>query len=246
MTPDRTTDPQPEQERLVIRDRRRIDPETGAAREPQEAATPGDPGAGPSPGAVGGDGRGGAATGPDEAVEATRIAELETALAERTSDLQRLQAEYVNYKRRVERDRAAVRDNAIGTVLSALLPVLDDIGRARDHGELEGGFKAVAESFERTVAGLGLVRFGQVGEPFDPRVHEALMHAHADDVAGPTCSAVLQPGYRVGDRILRPARVAVAEPAEPEAGAEPTDPVQAEPVQAEPVEPSYHESRDNA
>jgi molecular chaperone GrpE len=144
--------------------------------------------------------------------EAAEVARLQQALDERTNDLKRLQAEYVNYKRRVDRDRDMVREHAVGAVLTELLPVVDDIGRAREHGELEGGFKAVAEALEGVLTKLGLVRFGEVGETFDPRIHEALMHAYDDGVDGPTCSAILQPGYRQGERILRPARVAVAEP----------------------------------
>ena len=151
----------------------------------------------------------------DAAEQDVRIPSLELQLAERTADLQRLQAEYVNYKRRVDRDRQTTRETASATVLSALLPVLDDIDRARAHGELEGGFKAVAESLERIVATLGLERFGTAGEPFDPRIHEALMHDYADTVDRPTASAILQPGYRVGDRVVRAARVAVTEPATP-------------------------------
>ncbi|MBA3266288.1 MAG: nucleotide exchange factor GrpE, partial [Nocardioidaceae bacterium] len=135
-------------------------------------------------------------------------------LAERTADLQRLQAEYVNYKRRVDRDREVARDMAKVSVLTALLPVLDDIGRAREHGELTGGFKAVAESLERVVTGLGLVPFGEVGEAFDPHRHEALMHSYSDEVSGPRCQAILQVGYQFGERVVRPARVAVAEPTE--------------------------------
>ena len=133
-------------------------------------------------------------------------------LAERTADLQRVQAEYANYRKRVERDRVAVREQALANVLSGLVPILDDIGRAREHGELNGGFKSVAESVEATTAKLGLESFGEAGEPFDPRVHEALMHSYSAGVSEPTCVQILQPGYRVGDRILRPARVAVAEP----------------------------------
>ena len=133
-------------------------------------------------------------------------------LAERTADLQRVQAEYANYRKRVERDRVAVREQALANVLSGLVPILDDIGRAREHGELTGGFKSVAESLEATTAKLGLETFGDPGEPFDPRVHEALMHSYSAGVTEPTCVQILQPGYRVGDRILRPARVAVAEP----------------------------------
>jgi molecular chaperone GrpE len=141
--------------------------------------------------------------------------ELATKLAERTADLQRIQAEYANYRKRVERDRAAVRDQALASVVAELLPVLDDIGRAREHGELTGGFKAVAESLEAVAAKLGMTTFGEPGEPFDPNVHEALMHSYSADVTEPTAVQILQPGYRVGERILRPARVAVAEPTDP-------------------------------
>jgi len=123
-------------------------------------------------------------------------------------------AEYANYRKRVDRDRLAVREQALANVLSALLPVLDDIGRAREHGELVGGFKSVAESLESAVTKLGLTSFGTEGEPFDPKVHEALTHSYSADVAEPTCVHILQPGYMVGERILRPARVAVAEPDE--------------------------------
>jgi molecular chaperone GrpE len=148
-------------------------------------------------------------------------ADVASALAERTADLQRLQAEYANYRKRVERDRAAVREQALASVLSEFLPVLDDIGRAREHDELTGGFKAVAEALEAAVTKLGLMPFGEAGEPFDPNVHEALMHSYSADVTEPACVQILQPGYRVGDRILRPARVAVAEPTDP-AGARTT------------------------
>ncbi|MFD1660325.1 nucleotide exchange factor GrpE [Streptomyces caeni] len=143
------------------------------------------------------------------------VAELDqvrTALSERTADLQRLQAEFQNYRRRVERDRIAVKEIAIANLLTELLPVLDDIGRARDHGELVGGFKSVAESLETVAAKMGLQQFGKEGEPFDPTIHEALMHSYAPDVTETTCVAILQPGYRFGERTIRPARVAVAEP----------------------------------
>ncbi len=129
-----------------------------------------------------------------------------------TDDLKRLQAEYVNYKRRVDRDRDLVLQNAKFSVLSALLPVLDDVDRAREHGELEGGFKAVAESLERIVAGQGLVKFGASGDEFDPRLHEALMHAHSKDVTTTTCQDIVSAGYKIGDRVVRPARVTVVDP----------------------------------
>jgi len=135
-------------------------------------------------------------------------------VAECSTDLQRLQAEYANYRKRVERDREAVRDFAVAEALSALLPVLDDIGRAREHGELDGGFKQVAESLEATVAKLGLIKFGEPGDPFDPTHHDALMHSYSDDVSEPTAVQILQPGYSYAGRVVRPARVAVAEPTE--------------------------------
>ncbi|MER5441506.1 nucleotide exchange factor GrpE [Streptomyces sp. NPDC002790] len=141
-----------------------------------------------------------------------QLDQVRTALNERTADLQRLQAEYQNYRRRVERDRVTVKEIAVANLLTELLPVLDDIGRAREHGELVGGFKSVAESTETVAAKMGLQQFGKEGEPFDPTVHEALMHSYAPDVTETTCVAILQPGYRIGERTIRPARVAVAEP----------------------------------
>ncbi|MCX5388125.1 nucleotide exchange factor GrpE [Streptomyces sp. NBC_00083] len=141
-----------------------------------------------------------------------QLDQAQTALTERTTDLQRLQAEYQNYRRRVERDRVTVKEIAVAGLLTELLPTLDDIGRAREHGELTGGFKSVAESLETVAAKMGLQQFGKEGEPFDPMVHEALMHSYAPDVTETTCVAILQPGYRIGERTIRPARVAVAEP----------------------------------
>ena len=149
---------------------------------------------------------------------------LASQLAERTADLQRVHAEYANYRKRVERDRMAVREQALANVLSSLLPVLDDIGRARDHGDLTGAFKSVGESLETIAAKLGLESFGEPGEPFDPLVHEALMHSYSPDVTEPTAVQILQPGYKVGERIIRPARVAVAEPGD---GAAPDDQAEA-------------------
>jgi len=140
-------------------------------------------------------------------------ADAEARLAERTADLQRLQAEYANYRKRVDRDRAAVREQAVASTLAGLLPVLDAIDQAREHGELSGGFKSVADSLQAALGRLGLVVYGEKGDPFDPKIHEALTHAYSPDVAEDTCVEILQPGYKVGDRILRPARVAVAEPA---------------------------------
>ena len=187
-----------EHEGPIIRDRRRLDPETGAVREP--TAPEEDRAAGDS-------------TPDSDGTDGSDDGGLEATLAERTADLQRLQADYTNYRRRVERDREAVRELALVNILTNLLPVLDDIGRARDHGELEGGFKSVADALEAAVGKLGLERFGEPGEPFDPSVHEALTHTHSDEVTEPTAVQVFQPGYRIGARVVRPARVGVAEPA---------------------------------
>ena len=167
------------------------------ARGPETAHRRRAPGAPGRPGAQPG--------GPDDGGLAAQ-------LAERTADLQRVHAEYANYRKRVERDRLAVREQALANVLSSLLPVLDDIGRAREHGDLNGAFKSVGESLETMAAKLGLESFGEPGEPFDPLVHEALMHSYSPDVTEPTAVQILQPGYKVGERIIRPARVAVAEP----------------------------------
>jgi molecular chaperone GrpE len=220
----------------VIRDRRRIDPVTGRVRGPGSAAQgqqnaaasdPGRPGpdqaggpaaeaAGASPGGGAQDDHPAAAAGPAQHAAAGsnggRGTDAAVMLAERTADLQRLQAEYANYRKRVERDRQAVREQALASVLGQLLPVLDDIGRAREHGELVGGFKQVAEALEAAAAKLGLTTYGEAGDPFDPTLNEALMHSYSADVSEPACVTILQPGYKVGERILRPARVAVAEP----------------------------------
>ncbi|WP_189248563.1 nucleotide exchange factor GrpE [Streptosporangium pseudovulgare] len=196
-------------EEPVIRDNRKIDPETGEARSQAEREQA--EWAAQEAGQAGEAGQAASAAG-------LAAAELAAQLAERTADLQRLQAEYANYRKRVDRDRAMVKEQAVAGVLSELLPVLDDIGRARDHGELTGGFAKVSESLEAVAGKLGLSAFGAKGEPFDPTVHEALMHSYSPDVTEPTCVEILQPGYRIGERVLRPARVAVAEPEEPSAG----------------------------
>jgi molecular chaperone GrpE len=149
----------------------------------------------------------------DGGQDGKQAADFEAQLAERTADLQRLQAEYANYRKRVDRDRAAVREQAVASTLAGLLPVLDAIDQAREHGELSGGFKSVADSLQAATSRLGLVTYGDKGDPFDPKIHEALTHSYSSDVTEDTCVEILQPGYKVGERILRPARVAVAAPA---------------------------------
>jgi molecular chaperone GrpE len=180
----------------VVNDKRRIDPETGAVREA------------PEPGF--------AAAAPDGDVD-PELATARTALVERTADLQRLKAEFDNYRRRVERDRQATKDSATAAVLLALLPALDDIARARSHDDLNGTFKFVAEGLENTLGSLGLERFGDQGDAFDPQQHEALVYTSAPGLSGPTCVEVYRAGYRHAGRVLRPAQVVVAESPEGEA-----------------------------
>jgi len=130
-----------------------------------------------------------------------------------TSDLQRLQAEYANYRKRVERDRAVAHESAVGAVLTELLALLDDVDRAEQHGELSGGFKALADQLNSITSRIGLEKYGTEGEAFDPQIHEALMHEESAEVLVPTASKILQPGYKYKERILRPARVSVTDPA---------------------------------
>lgn len=154
-----------------------------------------------------------------ELIDSTPPAEVdanELLAAERLMDLQRLQAEYANYRKRMDRDRAAARELTIGSVVESLLPVLDDINLARQHGDLESGpFASIAEKLEATLGKYGVERFGEPGAAFDPAIHDALMHVEAElaeGTEGTTVVAVLQPGYKIGERVIRPARVSVADP----------------------------------
>ncbi|MFY1696918.1 MULTISPECIES: nucleotide exchange factor GrpE [unclassified Solwaraspora] len=269
-------------ERLVIRDRRRIDP-TGtrtrsarhAAAEPADAATATDqrPAGrharpGPEEETVSGNANGspadssaepaaeptdqpqesgsGPATRPDptdaatvdepvtgEIVEAdeapdtgqpaasagdaapplgAELQALRADLDERTRDLQRVTAEYANYRKRVERDKGLASEQATGAVLAALLPILDDLDRAREHGDLVGPFGTVAEQLTTALGKFGLTPFGEKGDPFDPTRHEAVAHLTSGEVTEPTCVDVMRRGYLLGDRLLRAALVAVADP----------------------------------
>jgi molecular chaperone GrpE len=141
---------------------------------------------------------------------AARTAQTEQLLAERTDDLQRLQAEYANYRKRVERDRATARQQGVESVIRELVPILDAIAQAEQHEELTGGFKVVAGEFTRLADKLGLQAFGAVGDNFDPTLHEALMQMPAPGVEPGHVAQIIQPGYRLNDTVLRPARVAVA------------------------------------
>jgi molecular chaperone GrpE len=201
-------------ERVVVRDRRRIDPETGAVRTPGSDRSGHDAATSRSVQ----DPSGAAPLAPDESAPAddARVAELTAEVAERTADLQRLSAEYANYRRRVDRDRETVLVNARAQFVGELLTVLDDIERAGAHGDLHGPFKAVADKLMSVVQKLGLEPFGTEGEPFDPSVHEAVHHEVAE-VTGPTVTvldSVMRRGYRIGDRVLRPAMVGVVDRAD--------------------------------
>jgi molecular chaperone GrpE len=141
-------------------------------------------------------------------------ADIRAQLGERTADLQRVQAEYDNYRKRVRRDRLAVREVAVANVLRELLPVLDIIEPARGHGGTDHAFETVAQALEKHLAALGLQTFGEPGELFDPRVHEALSVVPSAEVDQAVCGRILRPGYRVGEQLLSPAQVIVAEPAD--------------------------------
>ena len=149
----------------------------------------------------------------DEALaEASALGNVANEVATYKEDLQRLQAEYANYRKRVDRDREAAAELNTALVISQLLPVLDDIDCASEHGELTGGFKAVADQLQAITSKLGLVKFADVNVPFDPMIHEALMHSTSEDVSETTATQVLQPGYKFRDKVIRPARVAVTDP----------------------------------
>ena len=183
-----------EQPHVVIRDKRRIDPESGEMRPASEIDTDAPSASSASEATVG--------------VSSPLVAQLE----ERTEDLLRLKAEFDNYRKRVERDRLVASELGTARALAALLPTLDDITRAREHGQLEGPFRQVAEGLEKAVTALGLEAFGEPGEEFDPTRHDALMHSYSSNVSVATASAVMARGYLFADKVLRPAQVAVTEP----------------------------------
>ncbi len=214
-----------EREPVTITDRRRIDPETGRVRVVDTAAADVDPSEPPvvaPPAAEPHDAE------PSLAEEAALLGEVVDAdvteegaldpvqveLAERTADLQRVSAEYANYRRRVDRDRQSVVDGAKAQVAVALIGVLDDLDRARSHGDLEGPLKAVADKLSDALTGQGLVSYGAVGDAFDPALHEAV--SHSGEGGAPVLEVVMRQGYRFGERVLRPAMVAVTEDAQQE------------------------------
>lgn len=197
----------------VIRDRRLIDPETGQVRRPAtEGDQPAAPGA-PAPDAP----EAGPADGSDDELHPDT-----TLAAERLEEMRRMQAEFVNFRNRTQREREADKDRAVATVVEALLPVMDDIHWAREHGDLAEGtpFAAITDKLEQALERFGARRVGAVGDVFDPTVHEALMHLPADSpgvelpegTTEMTIVQVMQPGFVVNDKVVRAARVAVADP----------------------------------
>ncbi|WP_017581489.1 nucleotide exchange factor GrpE [Nocardiopsis valliformis] len=197
----------------VIRDNRKVDPETGEVRAPKGESTEEEPEVVESEIEI--------PDTPESVV--TEAINADERVIELTNDIKRVQAEYANYRKRVERDRVAVREAATAQVVGELLPVLDDIGRAREHDELNGGFKAVGEALEATATKLGLEKYAEQGDEFDPNVHEALTLVPVPNISVQTVIEVFQPGYRMGERVLRPARVVVGEPMEGAADDESSD-----------------------
>ena len=206
----------------VIRDNRKVDPVTGQARHPEGGTS--SHGAGPASGT---DSDGDALAQAEEILNGVEVPAEESVAqgaagtgsanaeaAELRNDLLRLQAEYVNYRKRVERDRAVAGEMAVIGVLNSLLPVLDDVDAARQHGDLaDGPFAAIATKLENALKTYGLVRIDETGVEFDPTIHEALIQQPGEDIEVDTVSQVLRSGYKSGDRVLRAAQVIVAVPA---------------------------------
>ena len=199
-----------EPQKPVIHDNRKVDPKTGQARHPgqEHAAAAAD--------------SGDALSQAEDILNSVEVPAAESVAQgaegaeaeELRNDLRRLQAEYVNYRKRVERDRAVAGEMAVIGVLNALLPVLDDVDAARQHGDLaDGPFAAIAAKLEAALKTYGLVRIDETGVEFDPTIHEALIQQPGTDIEIDTVSQVLRSGYKSGDRVLRAAQVIVAVPA---------------------------------
>ncbi|MBN9239384.1 MAG: nucleotide exchange factor GrpE [Micrococcales bacterium 70-64] len=191
-----------EEQEPVIRDKRRIDPETGDVREPQAEASDEDAPAEGEP-----------LSDEDQVLLDQAATDL---VAEMRSDMLRAQAELVNFRTRVERDRQANRDAVIAEVIRSLLPAMDDLARAEAHGDLVEGapLTLVAQKIRGAFEKYGLTQVGEKGEPFDPSFHEAVVQLPNPDVTVNTIADVIEPGYLLGERLVRPAKVAVFVPAE--------------------------------
>jgi molecular chaperone GrpE len=202
-----------EQEPVTFVDKRKIDPETGEVREGDAVPEP----------LVGT----GAAPQPDSVDEGTVDGDVvedprDTQVAELTADLQRVSAEYANYRRRTDREKQTGAENAKASVVSQLLPVLDDLERARQHGDLETGpLKAVADKLAGVFSNIGLTTFGAEGDAFDPAIHEAV--SHEGDGSSPVVGTLMRKGYKLGERVLRTAMVGVVDDAAQESDAPASD-----------------------
>lgn len=205
MTERDETEAREEQEPVVVRDRRKVDPESGDLRAPEDGEAVEVPA-----GELAGTEVGGAAGEAGQA-ESDAQSDLAKQLEERTADLQRLQAEYANYRRRADKEREQLAASGKASLAGDLLPLLDDVERAAQHGDLTGAFKSVADKLVEALEKAGLEPFGAEGDEFDPSVHEAVQHDTSPDVSGPTVTTVLRRGYRFGDRVLRAALVAVTD-----------------------------------
>lgn len=147
-----------------------------------------------------------------EAAEASEVLKAKAEAAEHLDALQRERASFTNYRNRALRDQEAARNRGVQDVLAALLPVLDDVERAKQHGELSGTMAAIAEKLDQSLQKFGVERFGKVGEEFDPNLHEALMHSTDADATASTVNLVVEPGYKIGEKVVRAARVGVVGP----------------------------------
>lgn len=212
MTSDNT-----EQEPVTFVDKRKIDPETGEVREGDAVPEPlAGTGTAPQPGSVD--------AGNDDAEVDAEVVEdpRDTQVAELTADLQRVSAEYANYRRRTDREKQTGAENAKASVVSQLLPVLDDLERARQHGDLETGpLKSVADKLAGVFSNIGLSTFGAEGDAFDPAIHEAV--SHEGDGSNPVVGTLMRPGYKLGERVLRTAMVGVVDSATQESDAPASD-----------------------
>ena len=213
------TDENENHDEPVIRDKRRIDPETGQVRKPGADAAEAETQAAASEPAAGESADSGEAAEEHELTVEDILnaaqAEVEDPSAEHLADLKRVTAEYANYRKRTEANREVERERAVGAAVSVLLPVLDDLDRAEKHGDLEGDtpFATIAAKLRASVEKLGLTPFGEVGEAFDPQRHEAIFQQHSDEVEVDTVADVVETGYLLGSTLLRAAKVVVKTPA---------------------------------
>ena len=203
-------EPDPEREEPIIRDKRRIDPETGQVREPSEHDLSHEELVDVGPAA-----EEGPVLSDDDLDVLSGQTTSDALAAERLADLQRVTAEYANYRKRTEANREVERERAVSEAVKGLIPVLDDLERAEKHGDLPEGsaFAAIAAKLRASVERLGLVPYGEKGEPFDPQIHEAIFQQPTPDVTADTVAEVVETGYRLGSTVVRVAKVVVSTPA---------------------------------